>query len=100
MRTIIDLTAEQLARLPNKRIVRMEVPLLDDGRVTFRWIEEFNTSVPVVAGLDDDYFSTIVAAFLASGRGRQGRVGAAPSVLVNAREIVPFAVDWMEIRRG
>ena len=33
---------------------------------------------------------------LGSGAGRQGKVGQASSVLVEAAEIVPFAVAWME----
>lgn len=90
--------AEHLAELPGKRVLRIETPVLVDGRTEWRWIEEFNTGVPVVAGLEDGYFASIVEAFLASGRGRQGKVGAAPSVLVRADEIVAFAVDWLERR--
>lgn len=89
---------EHLAGIPDKRIVRMEVPLLHEGKVAFRWIEEFNTSIPVVADLDDDYFATIVSDFLAAGHGSSGKVGNADSVLVRADEIVPFAVDWLESR--
>lgn len=87
---------EHLARLPAKHVVRREYPLLVDGKVEFRWSEEFNTSDPVVDGLDDDYFATIVSDFIATGRGRTGRVGQADSVLVPAAAIVPFAVRWME----
>ena len=89
--------AEHLANLPDKRIVRTEFPLLVDGHREFRWIEEFNTSNPVVHGLDDDYFATIVDDYLATGSGRSGTVGRASSVLASAR-IVPFAVRWLEER--
>jgi aminoglycoside 3-N-acetyltransferase len=88
--------AEHLANIPNKRVIRFREPMLVDRRVVWRWIEEFNTSEPVVAGLADDYFATIVEAFLAAGSGRRGTVGAAPSILVEAKEIVPFAVGWIE----
>lgn len=91
--------AEHLAQLPNKRRLRIETPLLaPDGTTTWRWIEEFNTGVPIVAGLDEDYFATVVEAFLANGNGRRGRVGAAPSVLVPALEMVAFGVEWLESR--
>ncbi len=90
--------AEHLADIPNKRIYRMEAPLLVDGQTQWRWIEEFNTGVPVAAGLEDDYFATIVSDLLATGRGRTGKVGRADCVLVDANEIVPFAVDWIEAR--
>lgn len=88
--------AEHLADIPGKHIRRYEAPILLDGRVVWRRFEEFDTRDPVVDGLADDYFADIVTQFLAGGRGRQGNVGAAPSVLVEAREIVPFAVSWLE----
>lgn len=90
--------AEHLAQIAGKRIKRMEYPLLVDGRVEFHWIEEFDTSDPIVAGLDDDYFATIVGDFLVTGQGRTGRIGTADSVLVPAAGIVPFAVNWLETR--
>lgn len=92
--------AEHLAQLPGKRVRRMEVPLLVNGRVDWRLIEEFDTVDPVVAGLDDDYFGTIVREFLAGGAGRQALVGAAPSVLLPAADIVAFAVRWLEQQAG
>ena len=63
-------------------------------------LEEFDTVDPVVAGLDDDYFGTIVREFLAGGAGRQALVGAAPSVLLPAADIVAFAVRWLEQQAG
>ena len=87
--------AEHLAQFEPKRIRRYESPLLVDGRTVWRRFEEFDTSEPP-DGLADDYFATIVEDFLATGMGRRGSVGAAPSVLVKAQEIVPFAVSWIE----
>lgn len=93
--------AEHLAQIPGKRRLRIETPLQrPDGSVLWRWIEEFNTGEPIVAGLDEDYFATVVEAFLATGKGRCGKVGAAPSVLVPAPEMVRFGVDWLESRFG
>ncbi len=88
--------AEHLAAIPGKRVRRYEVPFAKDGRTVWRMVEEFNTSIPVVAGLPDDYFAEVVTQFLATGRGRRGKVGAANSVLVSAPEIVDFAVRWLE----
>lgn len=87
--------AEHLAQFTPKRIKRYETPLLVEGRTVWRRFEEFDTSDPP-DGLAEDYFATIVTDFLATGRGRRGTVGAAPSVLVEAKEIVPFAVSWIE----
>jgi aminoglycoside 3-N-acetyltransferase len=88
--------AEHLAQIPGKRIKRMEYPLLVEGKTEFRWIEEFDTSDPVVAGLAEDCFATIVDEYLATGEGRVGKVGDAETVLVDANPIVDFAVRWME----
>lgn len=87
--------AEHLANFAPKRIRRYESPLLIDGRTVWRWFEEFDTSEPP-DGLAEDYFATIAEDFLATGMGKRGTIGAAPSVLVEAKEIVPFAVAWIE----
>lgn len=87
--------AEHLANFSNKQVIRYEAPLLVDGVPTWRWFEEFDTG-NVPPGMAEDYFATIVEAFLGTGRGRCGVIGEAGSVLVNAAEIVPFAVQWME----
>ncbi|MBN9309846.1 aminoglycoside 3-N-acetyltransferase [Devosia sp.] len=91
--------AEHVADFPNKRIKRYETPILVDGRKVWRWFEEFDTSDPP-DGLPDDYFATIVEAFLATGKGRRGTIGAAPSVLVPAPDIVAFGVRWLEQELG
>jgi aminoglycoside 3-N-acetyltransferase len=91
--------AEHLARIPGKRIKRFEAPIVVDGRTVWRRFEEFDTSDPP-DGLADDYFATIVEAYLDSGRGRRGLIAQAPSVLVDAAGIVPFAVAWIEERLG
>lgn len=92
--------AEHLARIPGKRVVRSEVPFAAASGVVWRVIEEFDTSRPVTPALAEDHFAEIVRAFLAAGRGRQGLVGAAPSILVEAEAIVAFAVAWLEKRCG
>ena len=93
--------AEHLAQVPDKRVIRYEVPLaVGDGSVQWRMVEEFDTADPVVAGLENDYFATILTAFLAGGQGAEGRVGAAPSVLVEAAAVTDFAVHWLQDRLG
>lgn len=92
--------AEHLARIRGKRIKRYEVPLATATGTLWRMVEEFDTSDPVVDGLADDYFATIVTEYLATGVGAQGRIGEAPSVLVDATGITAFAVDWLEKRFG
>lgn len=91
--------AEHVADFPNKRIRRYEAPILVDGRTVWRHFEEFETGDPPY-GLPDDYFATIVEAFLATGQGKRGTIGAAPSVLVEAAPILAFGVAWLEDRLG
>jgi aminoglycoside 3-N-acetyltransferase len=88
--------AEHKANARGKRVVRYEVPFAVAGRTEWRMCEEFDTSRPVLDGLPEDYFATIVGEFLATGQGRRGRVGQAESVLVPAGEIVAFATAWIE----
>jgi aminoglycoside 3-N-acetyltransferase len=90
--------AEHLARIPDKRVRRYEVPLATAGSVTWRMVEEFDTSVAAVPALADDYFIAVVEAFLATGQGAQGAIGEAPALLVDAAAICGFAVAWLEQR--
>jgi len=90
--------AEHLADIPGKRVRRYEVPFAVEGGVTWRMVEEFDTGDPVVAGLAEDYFAEIVHAFVATGQGLEGKIGAAPTLVVPAAEIVSFAVNWLESR--
>lgn len=89
--------AEHVSNIEH-RIKRYESPLCIDGKTEWRWFEEYDTSDPPgePGELPIDHIGQIVTAFLATGRGRRGTVGAASSVLVKAQEIVPFAVAWLE----
>lgn len=91
--------AEHVADFPNKRLRRYEAPILMDGKAVWRHFEEFDTGDPP-HGLPDDYFATIVEAFLATGQGKRGTIGAAPSVLVDAAPMVAFGIAWLEERLG
>lgn len=90
--------AEHLADIPGKRVVRWDVPFLEDGQTVWRTVEEYDTGNPVVDGLDDDYFDRVVRDFVAAGGGRQGKVGSADALLVEAPAMTRFAVDWLERR--
>jgi aminoglycoside N3'-acetyltransferase len=90
--------AEYLVPLEHKRRVRRHrlVRRAADG----------GSEVRVVASLDDsdgiapylpgrDYFADLLDDYLALDRARAGRVGDAPSELVEAGDLVDFAVTWM-----
>jgi aminoglycoside 3-N-acetyltransferase len=92
--------AEHLADLPGKRVITIEYPLATAHGTEWRTVEEYDTAGPVVTGPAEDYFKQIVEDYLATGAGRRGKVGHADSVLVDAADIVPFAVAWLEERYG
>jgi aminoglycoside 3-N-acetyltransferase len=92
--------AEHLADLPGKRRVRIEYPLAAPTGTEWRIVEEYDTGDPVVDGAPHDYFADIVQDFLAAGNGRQGKVGEANAVLVDAAAITAFGVAWLEERFG
>lgn len=90
--------AEHLADVPGKRRIRVEYPLAAPDGVQWRWVEEFDTSVPVVDGLPEDYFREVAEDYLRTGAGHEGQVGDAPATLLDAAGLVGFAVQWLESR--
>lgn len=87
--------AENLARIPNKLVVRYKVPILQNGRKVWVEVEEFDTCGNVLPNTEE-YFEAIPREFLASGKMRFGKVGMAQSYLFGAAEFVDFAVKWLE----
>ena len=63
-------------------------------------MEEFDTTEPVVEGLPQNCIEQIVTAYFASGSGREDTIGLAPSLLVDARSMLAFAIEWLEARAG
>lgn len=90
---------EHLAKLPDKRVIRSVVPIARGGVTEWQPFEEFDTEVPVVAGLDDDYFAAIVQDFVDEHGVEVMRIGDATSLLVPAREMAAFGVAWLEDRQ-
>ena len=88
--------ADHLAELPDKRVLRYEVPFATIRGTEWRFIEEFDTGDPVVDGLPENYIEQIVGDYVAGGGGREGLVGRAPSLLVDAKPMCAFAIAWLE----
>jgi aminoglycoside N3'-acetyltransferase len=102
--TLIHL-AEHLVALPDKRRVRRHrlvtgadgpeirvVDTLDDAD----GIADYDTGAEDVAGAqDEDEFTTILRAYLDTGRASIGAVGGATSELLDGPDLVGFAVGWM-----
>ena len=92
--------AEHLADIPDKRVDRYAMPVLRDGRTVWMTIEEYDTTEGIAdfGEGEEDYFAAIARDYLASGRGRSGKVGEAAAYLFPADDLTRFGIAWMEQR--
>lgn len=88
--------AEHLANIPNKRIDRYKMPIVQDGRRVWIDIEEFDTTNGIAHFGSEDYFLAIGQAYLSSGKGNSLSIGDAQSYLFDADDLKHFAINWME----
>ena len=88
--------AEHLVELPDKRRVRRHRLVATGDGPVIRTIDTLDDSDGIVDRPgEEDYFITILRAYLATGRAAIGPVGGAPSELLDAADLVTFAVAWM-----
>ena len=88
--------ADHLANIPGKNMVRHEVPFAGISGTEWRFMEEFDTTEPILDGMPENYIEQIVEAFVADGNGHERAIGLAPSLLVEAKPMCAFAVSWLE----
>ena len=89
--------AEHVADIPDKRIARFQVPVLEHGVRVWKPMAEYDTS----KGIHDNmpagpYFAMLVDGYLEETANRGGRVGAASSYLFSARELLAYALPRLE----
>ena len=90
--------AEWLAPIENKKRVRRHRVVTDErGEPEIRVVDTLDDSNGIAdyEGVDDDEFGVILTEYLATGRAKQGRVGGAVAELIDGRDLVTFAVDWI-----
>ena len=88
---------EHVADIPGKRIARYQVPVMENGYRVWRAMEEFDTSSDGVhANWPDRFFAKIVDSLLATTRNNGARVGQAMTYILNARELLDFALPIMK----
>ncbi len=87
--------AEYLAPIPSKR--RIHRHRVVDGREgrELRVVHCLDDSGGIVDHPGEDYFAVILRQYLATGRASTGVVGRATSKLIDAADVVEFAVAWM-----
>lgn len=87
--------AEYLVPLSAKRSVTRIAFIVVEGRLQLRRIDCLDDEHGIVDYPGEDYFAQILRAYLATGRARTGKVGAATSELIEAADVVDFGVAWM-----
>ena len=87
--------AEYLAPLSEKRRIRRYVAVATPAGPQVRQVDSLDDSEGIVAWAGEDYFAMLLGDYLASGSARRGRVGNAASELIDAVDLVTYAVDWM-----
>jgi aminoglycoside 3-N-acetyltransferase len=86
--------AEHVVDIPDKRVVRMRVPVEESGRRVWREIEEFDTSSRGVhPNWPDRFFAHLVDGLLATTGNRGDRVGAAAAVARLLQDGTPNRTD-------
>jgi aminoglycoside 3-N-acetyltransferase len=93
--------AEYLVALPTKRSVRRHRRVKrSDGSLATVHVDCLDDEHGIVDYPDGDYFGFLLRDYLATGRARTGPVGSARSELVEAPDLVEFAVRWMGEKLG
>jgi len=87
--------AEYLVELPGKRRVRRHRRIRRGDETAVVVVECLDDERGIVDFLPGDYFGFLLRDYLATGRARTGRVGRAPSELIEARDLLEFGVQWM-----
>ena len=87
---------EHVADIPDKRIARFKVPVLEDGVRVWREMEEVDTSGKGAhPNWPERFFAQLVDGFLEQTRDTGSRVGNAPSHLFSAQALHDYALPVM-----
>lgn len=87
--------AEHLAPVADKRRVRRHRLVVGADGAEVRVVDTLDDSDGIVELPGEDYFAVILRRYLATGRAATGTVGRATSELIDAADVVDFAVAWM-----
>lgn len=88
--------AEHIADIPDKRIARFQVPVMEGGQRVWKSMAEVDTADGGAhPHWPDRFFARLVDSYLARTRNSGGHVGNARSFLFPARGLLDFALPWM-----
>lgn len=86
--------AEYRADFPGKKEIKQGAPLRNNGERQWVELRDFEEH-------SEDDFKEIGSAFrMSGGTVLEGRIGQAESALIPQKELIDFAVDWMETNRS
>jgi aminoglycoside 3-N-acetyltransferase len=88
--------AEHVVDIPDKRVARFKVPVLEGGIRVWRDMAEFDTGNAVHPHWPDRFFARLVNTYLARTHNAGGRVGDAEAFLLSARGLLEFALPMMQ----
>ncbi|MGI9147441.1 MAG: aminoglycoside N(3)-acetyltransferase [Chloroflexota bacterium] len=92
--------AEYLVPIEPKRRVRRHHLVTGRNGPEVMIVESLDDSDGIVDYPGEDYFAVLLRAYLDAERAIIGRVGHAPSELINGPDLVEFAVAWMATHLG
>ena len=87
--------AEHVVDIPDKRVARFKVPVLENGVRVWREMEEIDTGGGAHANWPDRFFALLTDAYLARTDNGGGRVGDAQCFVLDARGLLTFALPVM-----
>ena len=90
--------AENLVKIEPKRRVTRYVAMRGVSGPEVARVDTIDDSTGIVDWQGEDYFHLLLTDYLATGAARVGMVGAARGELMDARDIVHYAVRWMELK--
>ena len=89
--------AEHIADIPEKRVARYQVPVMENGCRVWRAMEEFDTSGDGAhTNWPDRFFAKIIDSLLVKTENNGAMVGNAMTHILSARELLDFALPVME----
>jgi aminoglycoside 3-N-acetyltransferase len=87
--------AEHIAELPDKRVTRFKVPVLENGQRVWREMAEVDTSTGAHANWPDRFFALLVEGHLRDTGNSGARIGDAQCYLIRARDLLDYAMPIM-----
>ncbi len=90
--------AEHIVDVPDKRVVKMKVPVLENGERVWRDTEEFDTSSGAHAAFTGHIFSEIVDDFIGASGIESRKVGDSTAWLLPAKPLLEHALREMKLR--